>query len=223
MIRVLLVDDHTMVRKGIRMLLQAYPDVEIIGESHDGNDAILKAAQLLPDVVLMDLSMPGGLDGFRASREIHKQLPKSRIVILTMFDEEIYIQQAVQVGAYGYILKNSHGELLIEAIRNVQQGKRFYKTSIADEKIRQWMGQQEQASIANQRSRVLGSILTDRETEIVRLIALGYANKEVADKLMISVKTVENHKTNIMQKLEITTKRELIQFALRNHFLDLAL
>ncbi|MGO0058919.1 response regulator [Brevibacillus fluminis] len=223
MIRVLLVDDHTMVRKGIRMLLQAYPDVEIIGESHDGNDAILKAAQLLPDVVLMDLSMPGGLDGFRASREIHKQQPKSRIVILTMFDEEIYIQQAVQVGAYGYILKNSHGELLIEAIRNVHQGKRFYKTSIADEKIRQWMGQQEQANIANQRSRVLGSILTDRETEIVRLIALGYANKEVADKLMISVKTVENHKTNIMQKLEITTKRELIQFALRNHYLDLAL
>ncbi|MGE5702467.1 MAG: response regulator [Clostridia bacterium] len=217
MIRVLLVDDHTMVRKGIRMLLQAFSDVQIIGECQDGHEAVIKTGQLQPDVILMDLSMPGGLDGFRASREIAKQHPQVKIVILTMFDEEIYIQQAVQVGAYGYILKNSQGELLIEAIREVYQGKRFYKTSIAEEKIKQWMSQQ------HQQNRELSSILTDREKEIVRLIVLGYSNKEVADKLLISVKTVENHKTNIMQKLEITTKRELIQFAIRNHYLDLAL
>ncbi len=215
MIRVLLVDDHTMVRKGIRMLLQAFSDVTIIGESQDGHDAIIKATKFMPDVILMDLSMPGGLDGFQSSREIVKQHPKSKIVILTMFDEEIYIQQAVQVGAYGYILKNSHGELLIEAIREVHQGKRFYKTSIAEEKIKQWMKQQ------HKQNRELSPILTYRETEIVRLIVLGYSNREVADKLLISVKTVENHKANIMQKLEFTTKRDLIQFAIRNRYLDL--
>ncbi|KQL44753.1 chemotaxis protein CheY [Brevibacillus choshinensis] len=213
MIRVLLVDDHTMIRKGLRVLLEGYPEIKIVGESHNGNDAILKSISFAPDVVLMDLSMPNGLDGFSASAEIRKLAPSVKIVILTMHDEEIFVQKAVTVGAHGYILKNSHGELLFQAIVEVYGGKHFYKTSVSQDIVRQWLKSE---------SKKLPSVLTDREKEIVRLIVLGYANKEIADKLSISVKTVENHKTNIMQKLELDSKHELIQYAIKNRYLDLA-
>ncbi|MEJ8545019.1 response regulator [Brevibacillus borstelensis] len=214
MIRVLLVDDHTMIRKGLRVLLEGYPEIKIVGESHNGSDAILKTSQLQPDVVLMDLSMPNGLDGFTASKQIRNQHPSVKIVMLTMHDEEIFVQQAVKVGAHGYILKNSHGELLFQAIVGVYQGKHFYKTSISQEIIRQWFRSQ---------SKEPSSVLTIREKEIVRLIALGYSNKEIAEKLAISVKTVENHKSNIKQKLQVDSKHELILYALKNKYLELAL
>lgn len=139
MIRVLLVDDHTMIRKGLRVLLEGYPEIKIVGESHNGNDAILKTRQLKPDVVLMDLSMPTGLDGFTASSEILKLSLPVKIIILTMYDEEIFVQKAIEVGAYGYILKNSHYELLYKAIVEVSLGKLFYKTSVSQEILSQWM------------------------------------------------------------------------------------
>lgn len=213
MIRVLLVDDHTMIRKGLRVLLEGFPEIKIVGESNNGNDAILKTSQLEPDVVLMDLSMPGGLDGFTASSEIRKLNPAVKVVILTMHDEEIFVQKAAAMGAHGYILKNSHGELLYQAIVKVYRGKHFYKTSVSQDIVRQWLKSE---------SKELPSVLTVREKEIVRLIVLGYANKEIADKLSISVKTVENHKTNIMQKLKLDSKHELIQYAIKNKYLDLA-
>ncbi|TQR37383.1 response regulator [Brevibacillus brevis] len=213
MIRVLLVDDHTMIRKGLRVLLESYSQIKIVGESHTGNDAILKANQLKPDVVLMDLSLPNGLDGFTASKEIRKSNPLVKIVILTMHDEEIFVQEAITVGAHGYILKNSHGELLFQAIVEVYRGKYFYKTSVSQEIINQWLRSD---------AKTLPSVLTLREKELVRLIVLGYTNKEMADKLLISVKTVENHKTNIMQKLGLDSKHQLIQYAIKNRYLDLA-
>ncbi|MGF9910121.1 response regulator [Brevibacillus porteri] len=213
MIRVLLVDDHTMIRKGLRVLLESYSQIKIVGESHTGNDAILKASQLEPDVVLMDLSLPNGLDGFAASNEIRKSNPFVKIVILTMHDEEIFVQKAITVGAHGYILKNSHGELLFQAIVEVYRGKRFYKTSVSQEIIHTWLKSD---------AKTLPSVLTLREKELVRLIVLGYTNKEMADKLLISVKTVENHKTNIMQKLGLDSKHQLIQYAIKNRYLDLA-
>ncbi|GED56627.1 response regulator transcription factor [Brevibacillus formosus] len=213
MIRVLLVDDHTMIRKGLRVLLESYSQIKIVGESHTGNDAILKANQLEPDVVLMDLSLPNGLDGFTASNEIRKSNPFVKIVILTMHDEEIFVQKAITVGADGYILKNSHGELLFQAIVEVYRGKRFYRTSVSQEVINLWLKSD---------ARTLPSVLTLREKELVRLIVLGYTNKEMADKLLISVKTVENHKTNIMQKLGLDSKHQLIQYAIKNRYLDLA-
>jgi two-component system, NarL family, response regulator NreC len=212
-IRVLLVDDHTMIRKGLRVLLESYSQIKIVGESHTGNDAILKASQLGPDVVLMDLSLPNGLDGFTASNEIRKSNPFVKIVILTMHDEEIFVQKAITVGAHGYILKNSHGELLFQAIVEVYRGKRFYKTSVSQEIINTWLKSD---------AKTLPSVLTLREKELVRLIVLGYTNKEMADKLLISVKTVENHKTNIMQKLGLDSKHQLIQYAIKNRYLDLA-
>ncbi|EJL27926.1 response regulator transcription factor [Brevibacillus sp. BC25] len=213
MIRVLLVDDHTMIRKGLRVLLESYSQIKIVGESHTGNDAILKANQLEPDVVLMDLSLPNGLDGFTASNEIRKSNPFVKIVILTMHDEEIFVQKAITVGAHGYILKNSHGELLFQAIAEVYRGKRFYKTSVSQEIIDLWLKSD---------AKTMPSVLTLREKELVRLIVLGYTNKEMADKLLISVKTVENHKTNIMQKLGLDSKHQLIQYAIKNKYLDLA-
>ncbi|MFG0214183.1 response regulator [Brevibacillus porteri] len=213
MIRVLLVDDHTMIRKGLRVLLESYSQITIVGESHTGNDAILKANQLEPDVVLMDLSLPNGLDGFSASNEIRKSNPFVKIVILTMHDEEIFVQKAITVGAHGYILKNSHGELLLQAIVEVYRGKRFYKTSVSEEIINLWLKSD---------AKTMPSVLTLREKELVRLIVLGYTNKEMADKLLISVKTVENHKTNIMQKLGLDSKHQLIQYAIKNRYLDLA-
>ncbi|CAI8725153.1 Oxygen regulatory protein NreC [Brevibacillus sp. IT-7CA2] len=213
MIRVLLVDDHTMIRKGLRVLLESYSQIKIVGESHTGNDAILKANQLEPDVVLMDLSLPNGLDGFTASNEIRKSNPFVKIVILTMHDEEIFVQKAITVGAHGYILKNSHGELLFQAIAEVYRGKRFYKTSVSQEIINLWLKSD---------AKTMPSVLTLREKELVRLIVLGYTNKEMADKLLISVKTVENHKTNIMQKLGLDSKHQLIQYAIKNKYLDLA-
>lgn len=213
MIRVLLVDDHTMVRKGIRMLLQSHHDVEVIGESQDGNEAIAQAMTLRPDVILMDLSMPGGLDGFQASKEIIKNDPAIKIIILTMFDEEIYVHQAIQSGVQGYILKNSQGEILIEAIRTVYQGNIFYKTSVSEGKLKEWLSKNDKDFI---------SVITEREEEILRLVVLGYSNKEIADKLIISVKTVENHKRNIMDKLGFESRHELVQFAIKNKYLDLA-
>ncbi|MCC8436383.1 response regulator transcription factor [Brevibacillus sp. M2.1A] len=213
MIRVLLVDDHTMIRKGLRVLLESYSQIKIVGESHTGNDAILKANELKPDVVLMDLSLPNGLDGFTASNEIRKSNSFAKIVILTMHDEEIFVQKAITVGAHGYILKNSHGELLYQAIVEVYRGKRFYKTSVSQEIINLWLKSD---------AKTIPSVLTLREKELVRLIVLGYTNKEIADKLLISVKTVENHKTNIMQKLGLDSKHQLIQYAIKNRYLDLA-
>ncbi|MEB3101324.1 response regulator [Ferviditalea candida] len=212
MIKVLLVDDHTLVRKGIRMLLQPYSDVQIVGEAHDGNDAVLKTIQLDPDLILMDLSMPDGLDGFSAAKEIQKHKPNVKIVILTMYDEEIYVQQAVRLGVQGYILKNSHGEMLIEAIREVYRGHIYYRSSVDEHKIKGWLAENPEE---------IPSVLTDREKEIVRMAALGFSNKEIAEKLLISIKTVENHKTNIMQKLQLKTKHELIQYAIQNKYLDL--
>ncbi|MFN2745188.1 MULTISPECIES: response regulator [Bacillus] len=214
MIRVLLVDDHTMIRKGIRVLLEGYPEITIVGESHNGNEAIIKTNQLEPDVVLMDLSMPDGLDGFTASSQIRKLKPSVKIVILTMHDEEIFVHKAIEAGAQGYVLKNSHCELLFQAIVEVNRGKYFYKTSVSQHMISQWLKSESEKP---------PSVLTVREKEIVRLIVLGYANKEIADQLSISVKTVENHKSNIMQKLELDSKHELIQYAIKNKYLELAL
>ncbi|WP_038090477.1 response regulator [Tumebacillus flagellatus] len=202
-----------MVRKGLSMLLAAYPDIEVVGEAEEGNEAVLLAQTLHPDVILMDLSMPNGLDGFLAGKKIHGLLPEIGIIALTMHDEEVFIQQAIKIGARGYILKNSQSDVLVSAIYEVHKGRPYFRTSVSEEKIKQWLETKEDEP--------LPSVLTDREKEIVRLTVLGFTNKQIADKLMISNKTVENHKTNIMTKLKFTTKHDLIQFAIRNGYFDI--
>ncbi|NNU88472.1 response regulator transcription factor [Geobacillus sp. MR] len=208
--KVLIVDDHDLIRKGIRLLLEHFPDVEVVGEASNGCDAVTLALKHHPDVILLDLSMPTGLDGFTTAKTIMDELEDVKIVVLTMHDEEIYVQKAVQYNIHGYLLKNSQTNDLHEALQAVYHGKRFYRTHIPQERLDKWFME-----------KGTKSLLTNREREIVRLTFLGYTNSQIAQKLKISPKTVENHKTNIMQKLGIKEKHELIQYALKNEIADL--
>ncbi|MED0657028.1 response regulator transcription factor [Anoxybacillus ayderensis] len=208
--KVLIVDDHDLIRKGIRLLLEGFSDVEVVGEASNGCDAITLALKHRPDVILLDLSMPTGLDGFTTAKTIMDELEDVKIIVLTMHDEEIYVQKAIQYNIHGYLLKNSQTNDLHEALQAVYHGKRFYRTHIPEERLEKMFAKKEPKSP-----------LTNREREIVRLTFLGYTNNQIANKLKISPKTVENHKTNIMQKLGIKEKHELIQYALKNHIADL--
>lgn len=208
MIKVLVVDDHVLIRKGIRLILETYPDIKVVKEAGDGEEAVRLTMKYEPDVVLMDLSMPNGIDGFTAAKEIIQQHPKTKVLVLTMYDEEVYIQKAVQLNAHGYILKNSQGGELHQAIQSVYQGNRYYQTGIPQEQIEK-MFKKRQRKV---------SILTVREQEVVRLTVLGFSNLQIAEKLSISHKTVENHKANIMQKLGLKSKQELIQYGIQNHY-----
>lgn len=208
--KVLIVDDHDLIRKGIRLLLEGFSDVEVVGEASNGCDAITLALKHRPDVILLDLSMPTGLDGFTTAKTIMDELEDVKIIVLTMHDEEIYVQKAIQYNIHGYLLKNSQTNDLHEALQAVYHGKRFYRTHIPKERLEKMFAEKEPKSP-----------LTNREREIVRLTFLGYTNNQIANKLKISPKTVENHKTNIMQKLGIKEKHELIQYALKNHIADL--
>lgn len=209
MIKVLVVDDHVLIRKGIVLLLEKYKDIEVVGEASDGEEAIQLATQMQPDVVLMDISIPHGLDGFTATQEIMKIVDHVKVILLTMHNEIGYIQRGIEIGAQGYLLKNSQGGELYDAIRSVNNGKRYYEVGIPEEQLEK---------LFNQKGKEKRELLTVREQEIVRLTILGYTNVEIGKKLFISSKTVENHKANIMQKLELKTKSELIQYGLANKY-----
>lgn len=209
MIRVLIVDDHALIRKGIVLLLESYQNIEVVGEAGDGEEAIHLAEAMRPDVVLMDISIPNGLDGFTATQEIKKRLHDVKIVLLTMHNEIVYIQKGIEVDADGYLLKNSQGSDLYDAIESVCYGKRYYKVGLPNEQIER---------LFRQKGKEQKCILTMREQAILRLTILGYSNIQMAEKLFISSRTVENHKSNIMQKLELKNKSELVQYGLANNF-----
>lgn len=211
MIKVLLVDDHVLIRKGIALLLTNYPDIEVVGEASDGAEAIQMAEQLEPHVILMDISIPEGIDGLTATAEIKRQQPDIKIIMLTMHNEVIYVHQSIQAGADGYILKNSKGNEMYDAIQTVFTGRKFYEVGLPEEQLEK---------LSKKTSGKEVDILSPREQEILRLTILGYTNMQIAEKLFISPKTVENHKSNIMQKLEIKTRAELIQYGLVNNYLD---
>lgn len=208
--KILIVDDHVLIRKGIRLLLEGLPDMEVAAEARDGSEAITMAVKHQPNVILMDLSMPDGLDGFTASQKILSEMKSVKIIVLTMHDEEIYVRKALQLHIHGYLLKNSQANEMYEAIQAVLRGERYYKTQIPEEQLRRLMKGEETESV-----------LTLREQEVVRLTALGYTNIQISQQLTISPKTVENHKANIMQKLELKDKHDLIKYAIKNKFIDL--
>ncbi len=210
MIKVLLVDDHVLIRKGIALLLTNYQDIEVIGEASDGAKAIQLAEQLQPNVVLMDISIPKGIDGFTATLEIKKHQPDVKVIMLTMHNEVAYIQQAIEVGADGYILKNSQGSEMYQAIQSVYSGRVYYEVGLPEEQLEK---------LFKQKGKKKADILSTREQEILRLTILGYSNMQIADQLFISTKTVENHKSNIMQKLNVKTKAELIQYGIANDYI----
>lgn len=210
MIKVMVVDDHRLIRRGIVMLLEKHPNLTVVGEAENGDEAIIMANRKKPDVILMDISMPNGLDGFTATEEILRDHDDIRVIFLSMHEEEEYIQRAIQLDGSGYILKNSQSSELHEAIQTVYQGKKYFNVGLPEEQIEKLFQNREKSH----------SILTVQERKIVRLSILGYTNKQIGERLVISPKTVENHKTNIMHKLGLKNKSELIQYALNNQYLQ---
>lgn len=215
MIRLLVVDDHAVVRSGLIMLLNGKNDIEVIGEASEGDEAIKKAVELKPDVVLMDLSMPHGKDGLTATQELHELQPHIAILILTMHDDEEYLFRAIQAGASGYILKNAPHEELLSAIHSVSTGNAYLTPSATRTLMSGFVDRAKNGEAGD-----TFEILSEREKEVLEWIAKGYSNKEIAEHLVISVKTVESHKSNLMEKLGIKTRPELVKYAMKKGLLQ---
>jgi len=214
MIRILIVDDHAIVRSGLMMLLNGRQGMEVVGEAADGDEAIAQAVALRPDVVLMDLSMPHGKDGLTAAAELKKSLPDTAVLILTMHDDEGYLFRAIQSGASGYILKSAPHEELLAAIRHVAEGQAYLYPSATKRLMGDYLDKLKNGEHAG-----TYESLSDREKEILAKVAQGYSNKEIAEQLIISVKTVESHKSNLMEKLELRTRPDLVKFAMKKGLL----
>ena len=213
MIKILLVDDHAVVRMGLKMLLNTNPEMEVIGEASEGNEGIKQALKLKPDVVVMDLSMPHGKDGLSATMELKKLMPQVNILILTMHDDEEYLFRAIQGGASGCILKSAPHAELMSAIESVAVGDAYLHPSAQKRLMEEYL------STVKQDGNGTYNLLSDREKEVLTLIAKGYSNKEIAEQLVISVKTVETHKGNLMEKLQMKTRPELVEYAVRKGLL----
>ena len=213
LIKILLCDDHAVVRMGLKMLLNNNKDIEVIGEASEGDEAIGLAQELKPNVVIMDLSMPHGKDGLTATAELKKLMPEVAILILTMHDDEEYLFRAIQVGASGCILKSAPQEELLGAIRSVSNGNAYLHPSATKRLMEEYIGSVKQGNSDT------FNLLSDREKEVLTLIAKGFSNKEIAEKLVISVRTVETHKSNLMEKLQMKTRPELVAFALKKGLL----
>jgi len=213
-IRVLIADDHALVRSGLRALLEAQPDIEVVGEAEDGVVAAGRCKQLLPDVVLMDLTMPGR-GGVRATEDILRASPTIKVLALTMHEDESYAREALMAGAAGYVLKKSLATELVMAIRAVHQGRRY----VAPAMERRLAGREPHRSHPNRKAAGL-RLLSEREREVIGLIALGHTNAEIATQLHISDKTVETHRAHIVEKLGLRTRADLVRFALDHGLLQ---
>ncbi|MFH2129455.1 MAG: response regulator transcription factor [bacterium] len=211
-IRVLLADDHTIVRKGLSALLAEEEDITVVAEAEDGREAVEKAFAMDPDVVVMDIGMPS-LNGLEAVRAIKKGRPEMKVLILTMHENEEYITEALKAGVSGYLIKKSAPRDLITAIRLAYQGESFLSPAISTKVIHRFI---RQAAGDTADSVQKESPLTSREREVVQLIAEGSANKEIAARLGISIKTVKNHRSNLMEKLDLHNTAEITQFAIKN-------
>jgi DNA-binding NarL/FixJ family response regulator len=211
-IKLLLVDDQALFREGLHTLLSVQPDLEVVGEAANGNEALTMAAALLPDVVLMDLRMPV-LDGVAATRQLHAAQPECRIIILTTFDADEYVFDGLRAGAIGYLLKDVPSEKLVEAIRTAVRGETFLQPSVAAKVVAEFTRlTQTQAAPAPSKDAALLDTLSERELEILRLVASGASNKEIANTLFITEGTAKNHLTNILSKLGV---RDRTQAALK--------
>ena len=208
--RVLLAEDHTIVRKGLRSLLDKETGIEVVGEAEDGREAIVKAEELHPDVVVVDIAMPG-LNGLEATRQIKKRFPDMKILILTMHANEEYILQSLKAGASGYLVKKSAPAELISAINAVHKGNSFLSPSISRTVIDEYIRRSKEISEGEEGFEQL----TVREREVLQLIAEGRKTREIAELLYISIKTVETHRAHIMNKLDIHSTAELTRYAIR--------
>ena len=212
-LRVFVADDHAVLRDGLKALVNAQPDMEIVGEADNGRTAHEQAKELIPDILLMDIWMPG-LNGVQATELIKADCPEIKILALTAYKDRSYLNQLLKIGASGYVLKLSAADELIDAIRAVAAGGIYLDPQMADRITEEYVRSQFLKGEVRQRE------LTAREEEVLRLIAQGYSNKEISNELKIAVKTVESHKANIMQKLELKNRTEIVRYAVRQGWLQ---
>jgi len=214
-IRILLTDDHTLFRHGIQTLLAAEPDMEVVGETANAGDAVIASQTLRPDVVLLDIGM-AGMSSFEATRQIRKERPETRVIFLSMYDDEDYLAESVEIGASGYVLKESPAEQLLGAIREVYRGGNYLSPRLLTRLVDDFRMQNH----SPMRQPRFGT-LTKREREVMKLLAEGRSVKEIATSFNLSVKTVEAHKFNLMRKLDLHNKAQLVQYAIQKKIIRL--
>jgi DNA-binding NarL/FixJ family response regulator len=215
-IRVLIADDQALFRRGLYVVLGTEDDIEVIAEAEDGEEAITKAEEMAPDVVLMDVRMPR-VNGIEAARRIREVLPSTRILMLTVSDEEDDLYEAIKAGANGYLLKEISVEEVASAIHSVVQGQSLISPSMASKLLSEFNALARQAA---EREQLPAPVLTARELEVLKLVARGMSNREVADQLYISENTVKNHVRNILEKLHLHSRMEAVMYAVRKRLLD---
>jgi two-component system, NarL family, response regulator NreC len=204
LIRIVIVDDHAVVRSGLKLLLDGQEDLEVVGEAGDARTAVFEVRAQKPDVILMDVVMPTG-SGIEATPAVLKEAPDAKVLILSMQDDPAYVREAFAAGASGYVLKEAADAELVAAVREVASGQRYVHPALGARLV---------AAEADERARAEEDPLSEREHEILRLLALGHTNQEIASQLYLSVRTVETHRAHIMQKLRISTRAELVRYAL---------
>ncbi len=212
-LRILLAEDHETVREGVKMIVNAQPDMEVVGEAANGQIAVVLTKDLQPDIVVMDVTMPE-MNGLKATERLRNVCPDTKILMLTRHTEEGYLQELLRAGASGYVLKQSVATELINGIRAVAAGGKYLDPAITGKVIGGYANRRIQAKGED------GEVITDREAEVLRLVAWGFSNKEIAAKLSISVKTVEAHKTNAMKKLEMRSRIDIVRYAILQGWLQ---
>lgn len=212
-LRIVLADDHVMMREGLKSLVNAQPDMEVVGEADNGRAVLLKARELQPDVVVMDVSMPE-LSGIKATERMKDCCWKAKVLVLTAYDDTGYLRQLLEAGASGYVLKKAATEELVKAIRVAAAGGVYLDPTMAGKVVSGYVGRKKLRGASP------SGELSAREEEVMRLVAWGYTNKEVAGYLNLSVKTVETHKTNLMQKLDLNGRSDIVRYALRRGWLS---
>ena len=212
-LRILLAEDHQTVREGIKLLVNAQPDMEVVGEASDGELAIKEAVRLRPDIILMDISMPN-MNGLKATKKLRRMDPDLKILTLTRHTDDGYLQQLIGAGANGYVLKQSAPTELINAIRTIASGNAYLDASLTRKVMGGYMNRASSLRGENKGD------LTDRENEILRLISFGYSNKEIGVQLDLSVKTIEAHKANAMRKLGISSRIDIVRYAILQDWLQ---
>ena len=209
-IRVLLVDDHAILRSGLRRVLDAEPDIDVVGEAESADRAVFEAISNKPDVVVMDVMMPGksGIEGMPA---VLQAVPEAKVLVLSMQDDPRYVREAFEVGAAGYVLKEAVDTEVVGAVRAVAAGERYVHPALGARLV---------AAEAEERKRAEADPLSEREREVLRLLALGHTNQEISKMLYISVRTAETHRAHIMQKLRLSSRAELVRYALENGLIE---
>ena len=206
-VRILLADDHAVLRDGVRMVLEAHPGFEVVGTADNGVDAVSLAEALRPDIAVLDVAMPG-LNGLEATREIRSCCPDTEVVILSMHEGEDYLREALRAGAAGYVLKRAAAKELVGAIHAVRRGESYLDPALTRTLISDYVRKVDRADAA-------ADVLTERELEVLRLVAEGMTNRQIALQLNISIKTVQSHRANLMDKLNLHDRTELVRYAIR--------